>query len=201
MARYGMVIDLRRCVGCYACVMACKAENATPPGVFWNKVYVKETGQYPNARMTFLPVLCNHCANPPCLAVCPTGATYKRPDGIVALDAGKCMGCGYCVVACPYQQRVITEIKPYYPKHGLTPLEQHGYKKHRSGTATKCTFCLHRLEQGKQPACVVACPGRARIFGDLDDPQSEVAKLLGSSYTTRLMENMGTRPAVYYIPD
>lgn len=202
MARYGMLIDLRRCVGCFACVMACKAEHATPKGVTWNRVIVEEKGEYPQARMSFKPILCNHCSNPPCLSVCPTGATSKRPDGIVTVNAKKCIGCQYCVVACPYQARSFNKASEgYFPKYGLTVLEQQGYKQHIKGTPGKCVFCYERVDQGKDPACVVGCPGRARIFGDLDDPNSEVARLIKEHKPYRLIEELGTEPKVYYIPD
>lgn len=202
MTRYGMVIDLKRCVGCFACVMACKAEHTTPANVFWNKVLVGEQGEYPNGRMTFLPVLCNQCANAPCQTVCPTGATYKRPDGIIGVNQKKCIGCGYCVVACPYQQRTVNEKQPgYFAAKGLTTLEKQGYPAHQHGTVTKCTFCHERVAQGKQPACVVACPAKARLFGDLKDPASEAAQALGRSSAYRLLANLDTEPSVYYIPE
>ncbi|MDA8227617.1 MAG: 4Fe-4S dicluster domain-containing protein [Desulfitobacterium hafniense] len=202
MARYGMIIDLRRCVGCYACVMACKAENLTPKGVSWNRLIVEEKGEYPKARMTFTPVLCNHCENPPCRDVCPTGATYKRSDGIVAVNQSKCIGCKYCMVACPYQARSIHEkSEGYFSKYGLTPLEQHGYKKHKKGAPSKCVFCYERVEQSKEPACVAACPTRARIFGDVTNPNSEISHLLEKNKTFRFIEELGTKPAVSYILD
>ena len=202
MARYAMVIDLKRCVGCFACVMACKAEHTTPANVFWNKVIVREKGTYPNARMTFLPVLCNHCTNPPCAAVCPTGATHKRLDGIVGVDTHKCIGCGYCVVACPYRQRTVNEKQAgYFEKKGLTKLEQQGLPQHQHGTVTKCNFCEDRLRQGKLPACVVACPAKARLFGDLEDSKSEPSLALGRCSTYRLLPELNTEPAVYYIPE
>lgn len=202
MARYGMIIDLRRCVGCFACVMACKAENSTPAQVLWNKVLVEEQGVYPHARMIFRPVLCNHCGNPPCETVCPTGATYRRPDGIVAVDQNKCMGCGYCVVACPYRQRTFNhKTAGYFTAKGLTPVEERGYKHHARGAVTKCTFCHHRLAKDQQPACAAACPARARIFGDLADPAGEAARLLGRRSAHRLLDGLGTEPAVYYLPE
>lgn len=202
MTRYGMVIDLKRCVGCFACVMACKAEHITPVHVFWNKVLVEEKGIYPNGRMTFLPVLCNQCAKAPCETVCPTGATHKLADGVVAVDQKKCIGCGYCVVACPYRQRTVNEKKAgYFASKGLTALEEQGYKHHQRGTVTKCNFCHERLAQGKEPACVVACPAKARLFGDLHNPDSEAARALGRHSTYRLLAGLDTEPAVYYIPE
>lgn len=202
MARYGMLIDLRRCVGCFACVMACKAEHSTPKGVNWNRVIVEEKGEYPKARMTFKPILCNHCSNPPCLDVCPTGATSKRPDGIVTVNSNKCIGCQYCVVACPYQARSFNKkSEGYFPEYGLTTLEQQGYKQHLKGTAGKCIFCYERVDQGLSPACVVSCPGKARIFGDIDDPQSEISLLLKEHKAFQHLTHLGTGPAVFYISD
>lgn len=202
MARYGMLIDLRRCVGCYACVMACKAEYATPKGVYWNHVIVEERGEYPYARMTFTPVLCNHCENPPCRDVCPTGATYQRSDGIIAVNQSMCIGCKYCMVACPYQARSIPETSEgYYPEYGLTAFEQQGIKRHKKGAPSKCVFCYERVEQGKEPACVIACPAHARIFGDLNEPNSEISRLIKQYQTFRFSEELGTGPSVFYIPD
>lgn len=202
MAKYGMVIDLKSCVGCFACVIACKAENATPAGVFWSQVTVQEEGQYPSARISYLPRACMHCEEAPCVAVCPSGATYKRSDGIVALDQNKCIGCRYCQTACPYDARVfIDKMEGYYPDFGLTDYEQQGYKQHTTGTAEKCTFCTQRLEKELEPACVKTCPAQARHFGDLDDPASEVNKLLAKRGGKRLMEELGTKPKVYYLTD
>jgi len=200
MTRYGMVIDLKRCVGCHACAMACKAENGTPPDMWWSKVLVRETGKYPSARITYLPLLCMHCQNPPCVAVCPTGASYKRKDGIVEVDYDKCMGCGYCRIACPYDARTfVKEIKPYYPEFGFTPYEDLMYAKHQAGVAEKCNFCKDRVAKGEEPACVTTCPGYARHFGDLDDPNSEVSQLIASRHGEQLMPELGTDPSVYYV--
>src|SRR3990172_8775953 len=129
MSRRGMVIDLKRCNGCHACTVACKAENATPPGVFWGRVLEHETGKYPTPKRTFLPVLCNHCENAPCVKVCPTGASSQREDGLVLVDYQKCIGCRACMTACPYQARYyMKEIHGYYGDQ-LTPYEQLGYAK------------------------------------------------------------------------
>jgi len=200
MARYGMVIDLNRCIGCHACAMACKAENGTPPEVWWSKVLTQEIGKFPNASMDFLPLLCMHCENAPCVGVCPTGASYKRPDGIVAVDYDKCMGCKYCQVACPYDARsLVDEIKPYYSEFGFTPYEELMYQKHQAGVVEKCNFCVERVERGEEPACVTTCPAYARHFGDLDDPNSEVSKLIAQRNGYQLMPELGTNPSVYYL--
>jgi Fe-S-cluster-containing dehydrogenase component len=200
MARYGMAIDLSRCVGCHACAMACKAEHGTPSGVWWGKVLTRETGKYPNARIIYWPVLCMHCENAPCEQVCPTGATYRRADGIVAVDYDKCMGCGYCRIACPYDARSFVEkIEPCFPEFGLTPYEDLMYQKHQEGVVEKCNFCLDRLAQGEEPACVTTCPALARYFGDLDDPNSEVSKLIARRDGFQLLPELGTNPAVYYL--
>ena len=200
MVRWGMVIDLKRCIGCHACTMACKAENATPPGVFWARVLEKEVGKYPSAKRTFLPVLCNHCQDPPCERVCPTGATSKGEDGIVLVDYKQCVGCRACIIACPYQARFyLKELKPYFPA-GMTPYEEVGYAKFEEGTVMKCTFCSHRVEKGLDPACVITCPTNARYFGDLNDPSSQVSRLIADRRGFQLRPELGTDPSVYYLP-
>ncbi|HHI81999.1 MAG TPA: 4Fe-4S dicluster domain-containing protein [Rhizobiales bacterium] len=177
--QYAMVIDTRRCIGCHACSVACKAEFDVPLGATRSWVEYIEKGEYPNVSRHFLPRLCNHCSDPACVPVCPTGATYKRKqDGIVVVDADKCIGCGYCVLACPYNARFINP---------------------GTGTADKCDFCLHRVSKGIAPSCVNTCQGKARIFGDMNDPESEVAKLIATEPVTVLRPEMGTEPNVYYI--
>lgn len=176
--RYGMVIDTRRCTGCHACSVACKAEFEVPLGETRSWVEYIEKGTYPAVSRNFLPRLCNQCEEPGCVDVCPTGATYQRADGIVAIDAEICIGCKYCMQACPYGMRFIDPV---------------------SGTASKCDFCVHRVEQGLVPACVNTCVGKARIFGDLNDPYSEISSLLARESITVLRPEMGTQPVVYYI--
>lgn len=176
--RYGMVIDLRRCFGCHACSVACKAEQDVPLGYFKSWVMVSEKGRYPQAQRSFVPVLCNHCDKPPCVEACPTQATRQRKDGVVTQDEATCIGCKYCVQACPYGMK---------------------YGDPRTRAAQKCDFCLHRVEQGLLPACVNTCNARARIFGDLNDPGSAVSRLIASNAVQTLRPGMGTAPRVFYI--
>ena len=176
--RYGMVIDLRKCFGCHACSVACKAEQDVSLGYFKSWVIVSERGDFPNVRRQFLPVLCNQCANPPCVDGCPTGATWQRADGIVMQDEETCIGCSYCVLACPY------DVKYLDP---------------RTKTAQKCDFCVHRVEQGLLPACVSTCNGEARVFGDLNDPHSQVSRMIRKFKVQPLLKHMGTDPRVFYI--
>jgi tetrathionate reductase subunit B len=177
--QYAMVIDARRCYGVHACTVACKAEYNVPLGENRSWVEEIEKGVYPSVSRNFLPRLCNHCSTPNCVSVCPTGATWKREeDGIVVVDKDICIGCKYCVQACPYDMRFLNED---------------------TGTADKCDFCIHRVSQGILPACVEACPSRARTFGDLSDPHSEVSKLIAENPVTVLRPEKGTGPNVYYI--
>ena len=178
--RYGMVIDLRRCIGCHSCTIACKAEFNVPLGVWRSWVRVKEAGVYPHTRRTFVPKLCNNCQNSPCIKVCPTGAAYYDENGISSINETKCIGCKLCVGTCPYKQRFINPDK---------------------NTADKCTLCIHRVKKGLVPACVNTCVGRARIFGDLNDPDSEVSQLVKANKTRVLKSELGTKPQVYYIGD
>lgn len=213
MARWGMVIDLLKCIGCYGCQMSCKAENATPPGVTYARVEIQEVGTYPNVTRISLPLLCMHCNNPPCEEVCPTKATQKREDGIVFVDETKCIGCKYCMIACPYGARYFVENgKGYFGDQGLTPFEEIGYKKHKKGVALKCDYCRHRIDAGlaeglrpgvdrdATPACVINCMAKARYFGDLDDPHSEVAQLVTRGQAFQLNPEHGTDPNTYYLP-
>lgn len=197
-ARWGMVIDLERCIGCNACTLACKSENGTPKGVLWARVLETEIGKYPNARREFLPVLCNHCANPPCVEVCPTGATYQRSDGIVMQDYDVCIGCRYCMMACPYDVRFfMDEIQRYYEEPNQ--YEDETYAQFQVNTVTKCIFCYHRVDQGLDPACVITCPTECRIFGDLNDPDSHPSRLIRERRGYVLRPETGADPRVYYI--
>ncbi len=198
--RLGMVIDLKRCIGCYACQLSCKAEHGSPPGVFRARVIKQEIGHFPTVSMISLPVLCNHCDDPPCVASCPTGASFVwEDDGTVDIDAEKCVGCRTCMMACPYSNRYFIEERTYY-QQGPTPFEQRHAPHNQPGTVTKCNFCRDRVQAGKPPACVANCPTVARYFGDLDDPSSEVSRLIKERGGFVLHPEKGTKPKVYYLP-
>lgn len=212
--RYGMVIDLNRCVGCYSCVAKCKQDHFLPPGMTWGKLLVSETGTYPNATKHTYPVLCNHCKEPACIEACPTGATQKRDDGIVWVDQTKCIGCKHCVTACPYQIRTFyVGRKDYFPGQGPTDYEKLAERLQplKNDTVVKCDFCVERIDAGLKkglkpgvdreatPACVNTCPAKARFFGDLDDPASEVSGLVRGKGAAQLNPGFGTDPSVYYI--
>jgi Fe-S-cluster-containing dehydrogenase component/formate-dependent nitrite reductase membrane component NrfD len=178
MATYGFAIDLRKCIGCHACTIACKAEHQIPVGV--NRCWVKtvEKGTFPDTQRLFFPVLCNQCIDAPCVRICPTRALYKRRDGIVDLHGDRCIGCRACMEACPYDQLFIDP---------------------NTRTAEKCNFCANRIENELLPACVSVCPTECRIFGDLDDPASELARIVQqNAYSVRKPEK-GTGPRVFYL--
>jgi molybdopterin-containing oxidoreductase family iron-sulfur binding subunit len=200
--RYAMVLDQNRCIGCNSCTLACKQHNGLASGVFWSQVLKKLEGTFPNVSLHFEPILCNHCATAPCVDVCPTGATYKLENGIVTVDPDVCIGCRFCMVACPYNARTFNYGEPqgYHPEQGITAFEEARFSEHKVGTVEKCDFCVGRIAEGKEPACVQACPTKARIFGDLDDPESEVSQLVASRGAHQLHPELGTDPSVYYIP-
>lgn len=198
--RLGWVIDLRMCIGCNTCVLACKAEKGTPPGIFYNKVLEKEEGTFPAARRVFIPTRCMNCEDPPCLNICPTGATHRNGQGVVLIDAKKCSGCRACMVACPYDARSIWDGKTTYFQQGLTPYEKEKYAEHVIGATQKCDYCVERIEKGARPYCEQTCLTGALIFGDLDNPLSEVSQALASGRSAfRLKEELGTKPNVYYM--
>jgi menaquinone reductase, iron-sulfur cluster-binding subunit len=218
MALWGMVIDLDRCTGCQACVMACKAENNVPPvgasearrgrTISWMQVLTEETDE----RLRFLPRPCLQCDDPPCTKVCPVYATYRNPEGIVAQIYARCIGCRFCMAACPYNAKYFN----WYGYQREAPGQNPDVSVRPKGVVEKCTFCHHRLQKAREralaeqrelapgeyvTACAVACPTRAIVFGDLSDPGSEVARLARSPRAFRLGEELGTKPKVVYLTE
>lgn len=202
----GMVIDTVRCIGCHTCAMACKMENNLPENMWWNRVLTDggdgmdiPAGEWPNLTMGYLPLNCQHCEEPACAKVCPVGATYKDPEtGVVRQDGNKCIGCRMCMAACPY-----TGIRSFNweePKYLLGfAVGGAGAPEHQKHTVEKCTMCGHRLAEGLAPACMELCPGRARFFGDFNDPDSEVSRLIREKPYKQLLPEEGTKPSVYYL--
>ena len=198
MTRYGMVINLDRCVGCHACSVGCAVSRGLPANDRWSHVKEFVSGTFPNLEITYLPTLCMQCSKPLCLAACPTGATSVGEDGIVVVDAQTCIGCGTCATACPYGARVIVgDVASNHGEAGPTEHEAHHFPAHLANTAEKCTFCADRRQRGEEPLCVKTCVADARVFGDLDDPSSEVAQ--AAAKATTLLGSEGTEPSVYYI--
>jgi Fe-S-cluster-containing dehydrogenase component len=211
--RWGMVIDLSKCMRCHGCIAACRVEHFLPLGITWPRLLAWEN---PAEEMTTFPVRCNHCQDAPCVKVCITGASQQREDGIVWIDQDKCVGCRYCIIACPYQNRTFLSKDRdtgYFPGYELTEFEKAGKKNypHTVGTTEKCNFCMERIDEGiakglkpgvdrdATPACVNACPSRALTFGDLDDPESEVRRLIHSYMGFQLHPEYDTDPSIYYI--
>jgi phenylacetyl-CoA:acceptor oxidoreductase subunit 1 len=212
MTRWGMVIDVRRCVGCQTCTIACMQEHGLPAGTAWRFVADIEIGEYPNVRRLFLPMQCMHCAEPPCVPVCPTGASRQRDDGIVFVHYDACVGCGYCAMACPYHARhLVHAADGYFESPTLS--EAATARPGRHGVMTKCTFCKERVDDGRSrgltpgvdpeatPMCSVACIADAIVFGDFDDPSSRVSTLIADGKAQLLMPECGTQPSVYYLTD
>jgi Fe-S-cluster-containing dehydrogenase component len=195
MTRYGMVLDLNTCTGCRACQAACALENKTP---FWSDKYrthVEDVthGEFPQVERVLLPHLCMQCENPACAEACPTGATYQTADGLVLVDPEQCIDCRYCIAACPYNARfpyTAAEIARAQTVFDGAPTREH---------VDKCTFCEQRLKAGLEPACVATCLAGARIFGDLDDPTSQVAQLVASGQAKPVAPEAGTKPKVFYV--
>jgi phenylacetyl-CoA:acceptor oxidoreductase subunit 1 len=209
MTHWAMTIDLRRCIGCKTCVMACSQANQVEEGL-WRRLQEIGHPEPPERQRFFMTAACMHCNKPACMTVCPTTATYQRSDGIVAIDADKCVGCGACIMACPYDARAITSNRHRFESENTLGAESDGQYQ-QTGTCTKCSFCLPRVRSGldkKQqpghdpdatPLCVVTCSSDALCFGDLDDPNSRVSNLIKKNKTIRLSEELGTDPSVYYI--
>lgn len=206
MARYGFAIDSARCIGCNACAVSCKLENNLPNDVWWNRVLTDggETldtarGEFPRNVLQFYPVACQHCENPACVKVCPVGATYKDPEtGAVRQDYDKCIGCRMCMAACPYTgvRSFNWEEPSYSVDHAVGSFEAPIHQKH---VVEKCTMCFQRISKGQEPACISVCPMEIRVWGDLDDPESEVSRLIASREYKQLLSEEGTKPSVYYL--
>lgn len=176
--RYVLVIDSRKCINCKACIVACRAENRVPLGHSRDRINEEHHGDFPILRASFEPEQCHHCENPSCVRVCPTGASYKREDGIVLVHDDTCIGCRYCMVACPYNARFFREDR---------------------GVVEKCTLCSHRLDRGELPACVQTCPSKVRVCGDIADPASEVNRLLDKREYRVKNPQTGNAPQIYYL--
>lgn len=171
-----MLIDLDLCVECNTCTVACKLDNGTEASIKWGRIVAEESGVFPHVRKVYLPLQCMQCEKPQCVEVCPTGASYQQPDGMVQIDQTKCMGCKYCMIACPYQARY------------------HNSK----GVVEKCDFCLDRVKIGQQPMCVETCPYEARVFGDLDDENSAIRKAMKDTLVKVLKADEVYKPRVHY---
>ncbi len=219
--RWIMVIDLRKCVGCSACTIACVAENKLPPGVVYRPVLDEEFGNYPNVTRRFIPRPCMQCDRPPCTPVCPVYATYKNAEGVVVVDYEQCIGCRYCITACPYAARTFdfggfyargtaekaglilgqSKAAVYEQAANFEYSVQWARRGEESpvGNVRKCHFCLHRVQGGMLPECVTTCIGRATYFGDAWDPDALVSHLVGLPNVLRLKEELGTEPRVYYL--
>ena len=210
MNRWGMVVDINRCVGCQTCTIACKHTNDTPPGVQWRRVLDIEQGEYPDVERLFLVTGCQHCAEPPCVPVCPSGATKQRADGLVTMDYDTCIGCGYCAVSCPYQARTIVHDANWYYGEA-TPQEAQVHHADRINVANKCTFCIERIDEAGAngltpgidlevtPACAASCISQAIRFGDFADPGSIISELVRDNASFQMHAELGTDPQIKYL--
>lgn len=178
MARFVMVIDTKKCVGCMDCVVACKTENNVAEGFNRDWIVYDVNGKFPELTMEIRSERCNHCENPPCVTCCPTGASHVHDiGGVILVEHDVCIGCKACIASCPYDARFV----------------------HPDGYIDKCTFCIHRVEKGMDPACVSVCPTQCMYFGDIEDPNSKVSRLLNSGKYHMLKPEAGTKPHIYYL--
>jgi molybdopterin-containing oxidoreductase family iron-sulfur binding subunit len=199
---WGMVVDVERCIGCWSCAVICKSENQVPIGTWWNRILTDGEAldtprtEHGEPEMHWVPLACQHCGNAPCTKVCPVQATYHRDDGIVMQDSDRCIGCRYCMISCPYGVRAFNwgaAVQPTDEAFGMVAPRP-------VGTVEKCTLCVHRLAEGQVPSCVWSCPAQARVFGDLNDSDSRVNRLIRDREGEVLLEPLGTRPSVTYLP-
>jgi molybdopterin-containing oxidoreductase family iron-sulfur binding subunit len=204
--QFGIVIDIRKCMGCSTCAVVCKMENNLSQGNWWNRILTNGgespdslAGSFGAGKKTYIPLSCQHCANPACVRACPVQATYKDTEsGIVHQDYNKCIGCRMCIAACPYTGvRLFNWEEPSYPLGVMTGGSS--VVLHQKHTVEKCTLCSHRIADGEEPMCVIGCPAYARYFGDLDDPASEVSQLIATREYKQLLPEEGTNPSVYYL--
>ena len=205
MTKLAIGINLDRCIRCHTCANACKMQNNVPDGMLWNRVLTEgcdaidgAVGTYPNLSRTYVPLACQHCENPACMKVCPTGATYKDDAGRVEIEYDRCIGCRMCMAACPFNARVFNWEDPQ--RDGGFNWGDARVPVRTRGVMEKCTLCGERTDEGETPMCVVCCPTHARVFGDLDDPTSELAQLRSKagSNVHLLLEEKGTKPQVFY---
>lgn len=228
---WAMVIDQERCIGCWTCAVGCKEINNQPMGFWWNRILTTTpnalsgeasqalaapasehidvpAGSFPDVEIAYLPVACQHCEDAPCVKVCPVEATFRRDDGTVLIDFDRCIGCRYCVAACPYGVRTfnwgdgehVPDFTVGYGRDYRTDGRLVFTPDRPAGVVEKCTFCVERIDEGQLPFCVEVCPTGARIFGDLNDPASEVAALVHTGGAAQLQQELGTNPHVFYLP-
>ena len=201
MARYGLVIDSNRCTGCYACLVACKSENSTAPGVSWIRIEEKEAGEYPKVSRTYTPMLCMQCGEMPCAQGCPTEAITKDGAGVVLIDQEKCIceNTKPCVAACPFGVLTVNNKKRTYFPNYLTPFEKEAYESHHQGAVEKCDLCYHRITNALLPACAQSCPTQAILFGDLEKRESNLAQLVAGGDAVPLNSELKVDPSVFYL--